>query len=517
MFSKFVINHHDCPNFRSWLLFCCHFYLMKMLALWFIFMVTAPSLVAGIVVADTDVSNIIKQYITLVVLPNTTEYVTGNGDGVSVDATNIGENEVKLNQPAVVNVPEDTTDFCEYHHIVFNNEPLRSLCEDFRDSRFPVMYNVPDDSVQYDSNEVFLFATSHSGKVINSTKFAMSLRDDLHNKSMIVECYGNWNVLSIDRARDIVSEITGMRRLQTYTGAPIRKPRYTSLMVSETSINQFNSPVIVHLPEERTDICFRLKHLFISEKIMKTCVDAVASVFTFPNVPYEINEIFLFISEDTKSISEFNQVSWPIQDPERGTILVQCFGSFGQPSDADNVVVLINDLYKERKIQTYLNGPPLPPIRLFHLIISNDLNDQFKSEKHVLLSIPPDKMLLNSLCYDYCNMNSSKVIKSELMSIGLNDTGITIENQCNHFIELLRYVPYPIMKLNEHVNLNEVFVFLNKEVKLADLMQFGFKVELSNPTRVSYVQVFGKWDELQPDQAKELIMSKSLLNYSSSN
>lgn len=457
-------------------------------------------------VIGDDAERSIQQYVTIVLVPNATDSTTVNGDGsLSADAAAV----LKTSRPIVVNVPEDTTDFCQYHGNIFNDEPLQALCKDFVGSRFPRVVNIAGDPVQYDSDEVFLFANAHSGKIINSTKFVLNLKDDVNDKTIIVPCYGNWDLLSIDMARDIVSDIAGERKLQTYTGRPVRKPRYTSLVVSDANVNQFTAPTIIHLPADTTDICFRLRHLFTTERIMKTCVDAVASQFSFPNVRFDVNEIFLFISEDTEKIESFNQVSWMVDDAKLGRVVMQCFGNWVD-GDANIAVKFVNDLHSTQQLQSFAGSPPMPPTRLFTMIISETIADQFVEDKHVVLAAPSNRTLLDTFCRDMLNVNSSLVVRSDIVT----NPNSTLEKQCNRMVDLLRYVPHPITELNERVHLNEVFMFLNNDVSLSDLLQFGFKVEVSNPNRVSYVQVFGKWGELDPEQAKQVVMSNGLIQFS---
>lgn len=301
----------------------------------------------------------IQQYVTIVVVPNImiTEswtinplngHDTVNFDGAFYNRDNNNHNQL----PVVVHVPLDQTDFCEFHNDVFHSEPLQKLCKDFVGSKFPAIMNDPESSVQYDSDEVFFFASISSGKIVDSTKFLLPLTDELHGKQMIIQFYGNWSVLSANEAQALVIDIAGRRELQTYVGAPVRKPRYTSLVVSDTRATQLESPTIVYLPPERTDICFRLKHLFPTAVLMDLCVDAADSIFTFPSVRYDVNEIFLFISNDSSSIESFNQISWPIMDPELGTIFVQCFGQW-TGTDAAPVVDFMTNLYRNKQLQTY--------------------------------------------------------------------------------------------------------------------------------------------------------------------
>lgn len=174
----------------------------------------------------------------------------------------------------------------------------------------------------------------------------------------------------------------------------------------------------------------------------------------------------------------------------------------------------------------FIGGPPHAPTRIFTLVLSETIQGQFDPTEYMIIKVPNNQTLRKTYCHDYCNPNSSLVLKPNL---SINST---IEQQCNKITEMLRFVPHPVMELNQHVKLNEVFIFMNNEVSLSELLQFGFVVGESIPVeRVSFVQVFGKWGHnnsissnssgssttttttLEPEMAKAIIMENNLLNY----
>lgn len=451
----------------------------------------------------------IPRYVTVVFFPNSSSL-----DPLHHDLTVI----------PVPSSPPDLKNFCPKYAHVFLGEKLKGLCDDIVLSGFPE--HTPED---VGSNEVFLFVNWNTTNLTDTTQFTFTTSDGTPQGSIYFQLFGRWNTDDGLSAQNAVIDLANRNQLQTYTGAVKYPPRFFTVIVSLDE--SFVDPVALHIPEEeyKGDFCFRMRHIFTTENIIKHCLDAMLSSFPYPPGDFGSNEILLFIHDNLTSVASTTQFVLSIGAPADSTVgrpacdmLIQSFGVFAgdyrlktqefivKLADEGSLQTFVGEfclqvktlnrlvsiilflliiLVLVRLLMCYL-GPPTTPYRFFTLIMSTSTENQF--DDPVVLQLP-------RVPGDFCKRNKDRMSNE------------TMVKQCDAIVSKLRNFPWPIPALNQRDYTSEVFAFINLEVDLLDLTQFTVNLGRPNEDPAIYVQCFGLWDVLSTDVGTAFVMNRELV------
>lgn len=426
----------------------------------------------------------------------------------------------------------DSKNFCPKYFHLFATESLKSLCSDIMLSGFPS--HIPADDSTIGSNEVFLFIKWNTTNLTDTTQFTLTTSDGSPKGSIYFQLFGKWDSTEVmAEAQNIVIGLANRKEIQSFVGAVKYPPRYLTVVVSQD--DQLVNPVAVHIPDEeyKGDFCFRMRHIFNTENIIKHCLDAMLSSFPYPPDEFDTNEIILFIHDNMTSVGSTTQYVLTVgapADPARGyparKMLIQSFGVFigayGQKTQD-----LVLKLAEERSLQTFVGtfvcvsmhafvcltipthsgndvhvndyaiGAPTPPYRFFTLVLAASTEKQFDAPLVLHLPRVPG---------DFCTQNKDKMGGSNNSS----DSGAMVK-KCDEVVKKLRNFPWPVPVLNQRNYTNEVFVFINLEVDLLDLTQFGFNLARPGEPPATYIQCFGMWNKLSTDEGTAFVMNRDLV------
>ena len=113
------------------------------------------------------------------------------------------------------------------------------------------------------------------------------------------------------------------------------------------------NPILLHVPLSRAgtgDFCFRNIQYFTDEKLLKHCMDAMLSKFSYPADPFDTNEIYLFINKELESVADATQVSYTVTLLNK-TIFCQFFGVWDSKS-SPKILQFIDNVFSSKNIQT---------------------------------------------------------------------------------------------------------------------------------------------------------------------
>lgn len=446
---------------------CLLLFVYRLLCLWsaFTYALTAPD---------------IPRHVTVIIFPNSSSPEPHHHD------------------PVVIPVPQnkrDSKDFCSKYSSVFATDALKPLCGDIMLAGFPI--HTPEDE-EIGSNEVFLFINWNTTNLTDTTQFTLTTNDGRPKGSIYFQLFGKWSNDDMQLAQRMVVDLANNKQIQTYTGPVKFPPRYFTIVVSQD--DQFIDPIAVHIPDDeyKGDFCFRMRHIFTTENIIKHCLDAMLSTFPYPPDPFSANEIVLFIHDNMNSVASTTQYVVTLgsnADPAKGTpafsILIQSFGVFNTTEYGKKTQDFIVQQAQEGKLQTFV-GRPTTPFRFFTLILSNSTATQF--DDPIVLQLP-------RVPGDFCKKNKELLLKSDTL----------LEKKCDEVVQKLRNFPWPIPTLNQRNYTNEVFVFINLEADIMDLTQYSMNLGRANEDISTYVQCFGMWNHLSTDASTAFIMNRGLV------
>ena len=129
-------------------------------------------------------------------------------------------NNSEIITPTIIHVPEDTKYFCEINYAAFSANNLSKVCEDITLIQFPPPF-IEDSSVNYTTNEVFLFLNQLTEDVSTFTQFNFAVSDDIYKENIMVQCFGVFDDVSGKLAQNVVISLIEEKSIQTYVGKSI--------------------------------------------------------------------------------------------------------------------------------------------------------------------------------------------------------------------------------------------------------------------------------------------------------